>query len=326
MKKIMKLIVSFILFMTLSSSCFAQGYPVLDIANLLNSIEELYATYQEITNMIEQVQNTYQQIEQAAKQMASTDWEAMAKDFGNNMNGIWTYGEFNINDPIQSITKVKQSANEITKLVDQNMNKVNRIQAALQDERIQFGDMKVSVADLCFMGDPDKDILDFSNNAGTHIVDTAKNMAKGYTEGLTYKEKQAIVKKYGMSAENYAQLRLINYNLDKFVTEGSILGSTTALKSDLTEAMAKNNSMKEIAEKLPDGSIYAATKLTNTYLAETNMAVDRLAIKVGKFFGGISEKIKAEKAEELMKKQTEQELLDFIEENTSAPAFVDDDE
>jgi conjugal transfer/entry exclusion protein len=41
----------------------AQGYPVLDIANLMQAINTLYATYDQITATIEQVHNTYQQLQ-----------------------------------------------------------------------------------------------------------------------------------------------------------------------------------------------------------------------------------------------------------------------
>jgi hypothetical protein len=41
----------------------AQGYPVLDVANLMQAINTLYAAYDQITATIEQVQNTYRQLQ-----------------------------------------------------------------------------------------------------------------------------------------------------------------------------------------------------------------------------------------------------------------------
>ena len=57
-----KFITIFLILSMFSISGFAQGTPVIDIANLMNAIEQLYQTYQQIQNGNEQVQNTYKQI------------------------------------------------------------------------------------------------------------------------------------------------------------------------------------------------------------------------------------------------------------------------
>jgi conjugal transfer/entry exclusion protein len=59
-----KIIFILVIFMAVfSGPLFAQGYPVIDIANLMQAINTLYATYDQITAAIEQVQNTYQQLQ-----------------------------------------------------------------------------------------------------------------------------------------------------------------------------------------------------------------------------------------------------------------------
>ena len=140
MKKIRALILALIIGAG-GSSLFAQGYPVLDVANLMQSIESVYQYYQQIQNTIEQVQNTYKQIEQAAQQMASMNWDDL-KDLGKNFNGM-------SENPFEVITGVRNSAQDITKAVNKNMNKVNALQDSLTKESIQFGDMKFSVGELC---------------------------------------------------------------------------------------------------------------------------------------------------------------------------------
>jgi conjugal transfer/entry exclusion protein len=52
----------------------AQGYPVLDIANLMQAINTLYATYDQITATIEQVQNTYQQLQKQIEMVQNMDF------------------------------------------------------------------------------------------------------------------------------------------------------------------------------------------------------------------------------------------------------------
>lgn len=315
MKRIKKLIVSLFLLMTLSSSCFAQ-FAVLDAANLTNAIQQMYQTYQQIQHAIEQVQNTYTQIEQAAKQMASTDWKAMAENFTGNMSGIWTYGEFDWNDPIQTITNIKESSDEITKLVETNMNKVNRIGDALRNETIQFGNMKVSVADLCGFGDDDKDIVDFAKNAGKHISDKAIEVADAYTKGLSYQEREAIMRKTGLSPHNYATLQYVNYQLDKKITEAQVKSTFEAMKADLTDIEVKNNMMKKVAEGLPDGSIYAQTKMTNTYLSDLDKGLGKLGGLATDIYGFLASKTAVEKQEkelEIKKAAEEKQMQEELE-------------
>ena len=147
MKKIKKIMVSMIFFITLSSLCFAQ-FAVLDAANLTNSIEQLYNTYQQIQHAIEQVQNTYKQIEQAAQQVASMNWNDLS-NLGENFSGM-------AENPFEVITGVHKSAQDITKAVNDRMNDWNRLSDSLQRETISFGGMNVSIADLCGVGDPEK--------------------------------------------------------------------------------------------------------------------------------------------------------------------------
>ena len=132
MKKIKKLIVSLILLMTLSSSCFAQ-FAVLDVANLTNAIQQMYQTYQQIQHAIEQVQNTYKQIEQAAQQVASMNWDDLS-NLGDNFAGM-------DKNPFEVITGVHKSAQDITKAVNDRMNDWNRLADSLQRETISFGVM-----------------------------------------------------------------------------------------------------------------------------------------------------------------------------------------
>ena len=139
MKKIKVLILALAISFA-GTSVFAQGYPVIDVANLMESIESVYQYYQQIQQTIEQVQNTYKQIEQAAQQMASMNWDDL-KNLGDNFSGMG-------DNPFEVITGVRNSAQDITKAVNKNMNKINDFQDSLTKKSISFGGQQVSMADL----------------------------------------------------------------------------------------------------------------------------------------------------------------------------------
>ena len=331
MKRIKKLIVSLFLLMTLSSSCFAQ-WAVVDAANLTNAIQQLYTTYQQIQHTIEQVQNTYKQIEQAAKQMASTDWEAIGEDFVNNVGSHnWGYSEHSswgdwVKDPLPQITATKQTYDDILKLCDDSMNRVNIITNALREETIEFGGMKVSVADLCGVGTDGEDAISFGKNAGHHISKKAVEVGKAYAGNLTYQEREAIMREHGVSAENYATGEFINFFCTTLAEEAEINASAAAIEDEVKRLEFKNDAMKKLAQKIPEGSIYGQTQLNSTYLADISKSLGDLGILMSKATGVSAADIAAKDAQKALEKKQKEEEKRKLEEATKGASFVDDDE
>lgn len=280
-----------------SSSLFAQGYPVLDVANLMQSIESVYQYYQQIQNTIEQVQNTYKQIEQAAQQMASMNWDDL-KNLGDNFSGM-------SDNPFEVITGVRNSAQDITKAVNKNMNKINALQDSLTKESIQFGDVKFSVADLCGAGDPGKNLVGFAQNAWDVTVDAGKDTVAGYVGNLTYEQKRAIAKKYGMSPNNYATLELANYQLSESLKSSNMMATLEGQTQLLIDCENDANAIATMAKNLPDGSVFAATQLVSSSLAQTERMMGNMHNTIVKGFGTVSQWISSQKAEEAIKQETE---------------------
>jgi P-type conjugative transfer protein TrbJ len=79
--KIIFILVIFIV--VFSGPLFAQGYPVIDIANLMQAINTLYATYDQITAAIEQVQNTCQQLQKQIEMVKNMDWDKVGEIIGD---------------------------------------------------------------------------------------------------------------------------------------------------------------------------------------------------------------------------------------------------
>ena len=310
MKKIKKLIVSLILLMTLSSSCFAQ-FAVLDMANLTNAIQQMYQTYQQIQHAIEQVQNTYKQIEQAAQQVASMNWDDLS-NLGDNFAGM-------DKNPFEVITGVHKSAQDITKAVNDRMNDWNRLADSLQRETISFGGMNVSVADLCGFGDEEKNLAGFMNNAWENIEETADKMAAGYEGELTYEQKRAIMKKYGMSPRNYAKSQYANYQLNELVKEANVKGTAESMSATMKEQEAKVAALKQMVQNTPEGSLKAS--MENAVMAEVQALAEmqNMSNQLQQVISMYSNYISAEKMEEYQKRVDEmREREEAEKENTSS--------
>lgn len=316
MKKIKALIIS-ILFSLCGTSAFAQGYPVLDVANLMQAIESVYQYYQQIQNTIEQVKNTYTQIEQAAQQMASMNWDDL-KNLGENFEGA-------AENPFEVITGVRNSAQDITKAVNKNMNKVNALQDSLTKESISFGGMKVSVADLVGAGDPKKNLIGFTQNAWDATVEAGQETVAGYTGNLTYAQKQAIARKYGMSPKNYATLELANYQLSELVKDANINATVAGQKALLEECENDANALATLAQNLPDGSVFAATQLVSSGLAQTERMMGNMWNTMTKGFGAVTSWISSNKTKEAIEQQTAYENKEKFSESVIGSQFEDED-
>lgn len=315
MKKNKKLIVSLILLITLSSSCFAQ-FAVLDMANLLNAIQQLYQTYQQIQHAIEQVQNTYKQIEQATQQVASMNWDDLS-NLGDNFAGM-------AENPFEVITGVHKSAQDITKAVNDRMNDWNRLADSLQTETISFGGMNVSVADLCGFGDEEKNLAGFMNNAWENIEETADKMAAGYEGELTYEQKRAIMKKYGMSPRNYAKSQYANYQLNELVKEANVKGTAESMKATMEEQEAKVAALKQMIQNTPEGSLKAS--MENAVMAEVQALAEmqNMSNQLQQVISMYSNYISAEKRAELEKKVEEMKAREKAEEEKSKSGIEQD--
>lgn len=302
MKKIRALLLALVLGVG-GTSAFAQGYPVLDVANLMESIESVYQYYQQIQNTIEQVQNTYKQIEQAAQQMASMNWDDL-KNLGDNFSGMG-------DNPFEVITGVRNSAQDITKAVNKNMNKINDFQDSLTKKSISFGGQNVSMADLCGAGDPGDNIFGFTKNAWDYTTDTENgafsDAVKAYTGKLSYRQKQAIMRKYGMSPKNYATLELANHELSELMKSSNIIGTIDYQKQILTDAENDANALQTLAQNCPDGSIFAATQLVNSGLATTIRSLGKLEQSMARGFGTISQYFSSQKTKEAVEQQQKAE-------------------
>lgn len=273
---------------------FAAGFPVFDIAAFTNALENLYAQYQSIQNTVEQVQNTYRQIEQATKQMASFDMNEILA-LGNN---------FGSGNPFEIVAGVQKTAQDMEKIVKKQINRVNDVKASLTNKSISFGGMNVSVADLCGAGDG-TNITGFVKNAWEYTEEATKEAVKAYTEGLTYEEKMAILKKYGISPEDYAKLELANYQMSELVKDSNIAATAEGREATLMAMKDAANALKTISQNAPDGSVVAQAEATVMGISSIIDSTAQLNDTITQIVGLMSSKISSDKASENQKKREE---------------------
>lgn len=315
MKKFKSIIL--VLFLSFSGiSVFATGLPVLDVANLMQAIETVYQYYQQIQNTIEQVQNTYKQIEQAAQQMATINFDDL-KNLGDNFSGMK-------DNPFEFITGVRNSAQDITKSVNKQMNKINDLQDALTNESIKFGDVKFSVADLCGAGDPKKNLVGFAKNAWEVTVEAGQEAVSGYVGKLTYQQKQAIARQYGMSPKNYASLQLANYQLSEALKKSNLESTQEGISMTLGEVMAEAEALKQAADKLPEGNINGQIQMLNSGVAQTEILIGNLWGSIKSGFGLIGNHISSQKAKEAIDDQNRADTENAVNNIGTETGLVDD--
>lgn len=298
---------------------FTSGYPVLDIANLMNNIEELYQFYQQIQQTIEQVQNTYRQIEQAAQQVQGMNWDDL-KNLGDNFSGM-------SDNPFEVITGVRNSAQDITAAVNKNMNRVNELRNALQAESISFGGVDFSVADLCgASGKEDKNVFGFALNAWEYTHKKAAEAAKGYAGKLTYDQRRAIMRKYGMSAENYATTEIVQYQLDNLVQDSNISATTEAIRKKAEQVMAEAELVKKMADNTADGDVKGLSQLQVKTTAMLLEKSNEMTAAVEKQSGLFSNWIFTNKAREELEKQIAQEEKSAAENSVTGSSIQNYDD
>jgi prefoldin subunit 5 len=179
------------------SGVFAQGYPVFDLSSLLQAIDQFYATYDHINATIEQVQNTYKQLQQQIEAVKKINFDDISWDMSKG--GFANL--YDIRDPIKSVTSS----------INRNMNLFNDIYDTVFKKKINFGGKSYTMGGvIAQMG---QDAVEIAKGNGQNTVlgnDLADfalkeyhNAAKGYEEGLTYREREVLWHKYGMSGRNY---------------------------------------------------------------------------------------------------------------------------
>jgi conjugal transfer/entry exclusion protein len=221
-----------VLIITGKLNVFGQGYPVIDITNILASIENGYTMVQQLEAMYNNIQNAYQQLQNQIKNFESFDFNQLdAKDPLGSWRSIMTYA-------------------------DRMMTYEENIESILNNKNLRIGNDAYSITDI------------FTSNP----LDTAYGMAQEgvgfvavdpFERKLTPEEKAMFHQKYGMSYGHYMRYNLIGEALQKKAAES--VAYMQSMEQNISDDRERLDNI--VAEDVDADSIIKQQQKANSILA-----------------------------------------------------------
>lgn len=271
----------------------AQGYPVIDVANLMQTINTLYATYDEITQAIQTVQNTYQQLQKQIDMVKSMDWSNIGETF-KDMDPTSLEGLLNMHDQIT----------DVTRMVNANMNLLNDVTDTLTKKTVSFGGKKYTFGGLFGFGrgSSETTIFDLPKNIVDYVNETGDEALAGWEGKLTYKQKEAIMRKSGLSPRNYAKIRMVEEQANSLITDLLTTGTDENIVAVLNRTAENQKTIQSLTEAAGD-SMTAQQQATTTALLEVATGMARLEAGLARASGFLANQAVAEDVQAEMKQQ-----------------------
>lgn len=248
-----------------SSSVFAN-YPVIDISNLMNAIQQLYSTYDMINTTIEQVQNTYQQLQTQINSVKAMDWDNLKDSFSEDN---WS-SEGGIKGTWENIGNFRNNLTNATSAINSNMNLINDVKHTLENKTVTCMGKEYTVAGLFGIGKyGQNNIMNLPASALDYVKNAGEEIAKGYAGKLTYREKQAIMNKWGLDPENYAYVKLVEEQVTDLTQQLFSKGSEEWYTAQLDKASKTNSGLMDLMQKAAeDGSMMSQMQATGSLILD----------------------------------------------------------
>lgn len=225
----------------------AQGsanMPVIDISNLMNSVSQLYAIYDQINATIEQVQNTYQQLETQINSIKNMDWNDLKGSFAD---GNWSDAE-GFQGTWENIGKFRTNLTDATSVINDNLNLINNVKNTLENKTVTCMGKQYTVAGLFGIGKYGRNnLMNLPASAWDYVKEAGEEIAKGYAGKLTYKEKEAIMNRWGLDPENYAYYKLVEEQVNDLTSTLLSKGTEEYYTAELTKAAKNNEALLELS-------------------------------------------------------------------------------
>jgi hypothetical protein len=277
----------------------AQGYPVLDVANLMQAINTLYATYDQITATIEQVQNTYRQLQKQIEMVEHMDWDNVGEKIA----------DMDVNS-VEGLLNLRYQIKDVTRLVNHNMNLINRVQDTLTKKTITFGGKKYTFGGLFGFGAGSEDttIFDLPKNVADYVSETGDDLVAGYAGKLTYRQKEAIMRRTGLSPRNYAKIHLVEEQANTLLKDMLTTGTDENIIALLTQAGENSKGIDAMMEAAGE-SMVAQQQATTSAILGLSVGITRLEAGVGRIAGFMGQQYVAEQ----IKRETNEDMREEFE-------------
>jgi hypothetical protein len=235
------------------------------------------------------VQNTYQQLQKQIKMVEAMDWERVGEKFA----------EMDVTS-VEGILNLRYQIKDVTRLVNANMNIMNKVEDTLTKKTTTFGGEKYTFGGLFGMGKDggETTIFDLPKNMVDYVSETANDVVAGYAGKLTYKQKETIMRRTGLSPRNYAKIHLVEEQMNTLLKDMLTTGTDENAAAILTRAGENQQGIAAMMEAAGE-SMVSQQQATTTAILELSTGVTRLEAGVGRVAGfmaqrEISEQIKRE--------------------------------
>jgi hypothetical protein len=258
-----------------ATPAMAQGAPVLDVANLMQAINTLYATYDQIAATIEQVQNAYQQLQKQIEMVQKMDWDKIGEKIS----------DMDVTS-VEGVLKLRHQIKDVTRLVNHNMDLVNAVQDTLTKKTVDFDGKKYSFGGLFGFGAGSEGttIFDLPKNVVDYVLETAGDLVAGYAGKLTYKQKEAIMRRTGLSPRNYAKIHLVEEQANTLIKDMLTSGTDENVVALLIRAGENAKGIDAMMEAAGESMIAQQQATTNAIL-QLNVGITRLEAGIGRIAG-----------------------------------------
>lgn len=220
------------------------------ITDYLVKIEELYQTYDLITHNIEQVENQVKQIQSMVERASTIPTQAknIWKSLDDDYEDIdWQNYDWEEAKKTWNALDVRDEIKDVNKWCDDQITLCRKMQDTLQQPCLSSdGKNFYSVADLCGKGDPNKSIATAFNESWGYMTESMKKSVNDTADTFTEAEKKAILRRYGISPENYAYVKNV-----EFVLMDSAQNAINNVQADARE-LSNNHKAGKISKWLAE--------------------------------------------------------------------------
>jgi conjugal transfer/entry exclusion protein len=262
-------ILAIILSLMVAMGVSAQGYPVIDITNVVQSIQNGFTMVEQLHAMYTSIKTSYEQLQQQIKNFESFDLNSL-----------------NANDPLGSWNSIMTYANRMA-VYEKN------IETIVNRKDLKIGDGTYSLSDL------------FST-ATNYVADNLKldnlNFSfDPFERRLSTAEKASFHRKFGISFGKYFRINHFGDALRKKASE--ITGYTESLKKNLSDDRDK---LKDIDKDMfGSESTIQQQQINNAMMSVMAQDIKTLA----NIMGDVALQLAMSTAQTKLKKQAKQEEI-----------------
>jgi len=206
------------------------SYPVIDISNIIASIENGYTLVQQLQSMYENIKNGIEQLNETRKNFEAFDIR-----------------ELSMKDPLGSWRKIMTYGNRM-------MTYEENMEAIVNKKNLKIGNSSYSLADLFTCPSTIPDMI--GDGSGFVAVDP-------FSKKLSPEEQAIFHSKYGMSYGHYLRIHTLGVKIGEKAAE--LTGYSGKLDENLKE---DREALSKMIDQASDGnSIVEQAQVTNAQLA-----------------------------------------------------------